>query len=140
MARNITVWNPWRMLPRDPFNWDLDWDWADQEGSEMDIYEEGDNVVVRLRAPGFDKDDIEIQIEANVITLRGRVNEESEEENKDRKYYRREIRTMSFSRSAELPTMVQADKAKAMFKNGVLTVTLPKSEEAKPKSIDIEVE
>lgn len=138
MNRRLTVWNPWRMVPRDAFDWD-DWGFAEYDDVQMDLYEEKDDIIVKLKAPGFGKDDINIQIESNTITVTGNVKEERKEDDSSRKYYKKEIRSMSFSRSAELPTMVKADSANAKFQNGILTITLPKSEEVKPKTIDIDV-
>lgn len=133
----IAVWNPWRTMPRDM--WDLDIDLPAYEDVQMDIYEDKDNVVVKMKVPGFDKDDLKINIESNMITVSGTVKEESEEEEKGKKYHRKEIRTMSFSRTSDLPVAVNADKASAKFKDGVLEVVLPKREEVKPKSIEVQV-
>ncbi len=138
MSRRLTVWNPWAILPEDSFN--LDPFRNDLDDVSMDIYEEGDNVFVEVKASGFEKDDIKIQIESNVITVNGSIKKETEENLKNRKYYRKEIKSLSFSRTAELPSLVNADGAKAVFKNGMLKITLPKREEAKPKSISVNVE
>lgn len=120
-------------------------DWADEmspfnEENQLDMYETGDSIVVKVKAAGFSKDDISLDIESNHLTISGNSKSQSEEENKDKKYYRKEIRSMSFTRSVDLPVPVVSDKASAMFKDGVLTVTLPKSEEAKPKKIEIKVQ
>lgn len=101
----------------------------------IDVYEEPENVVVKAQLPGFDEDHIKITVEGSTLTIRGEVNEESEE--KDKKYYRKEIRKQSVVRSITLPTPVSSDKAAADFKNGILTLTLPKAEEAKPKEITL---
>ncbi len=138
MARRLTVWNPWTLTPDDAFDFEP-FGFNESDSVLMDMYEEGDNVVVELKAPGFGKDDVKIQVESNVITINGTIKKESEEKNKDRKYYRKEIRAMSFSRTAELPSSVRAEDAKAIFNNGMLKITLPKREEAKPKTISVEV-
>ena len=138
MARRLTVWNPWTMIPDDPFGYEpigLN----EIEGVSMDMYEEGDDVIVKIKAPGFDKDDVKIQIESNIITISGSKEEEGEKKDKNRKYYRKEIRSTSFSRTVELPSSVKASDAKAVSRNGMLTITLPKREEAKPKTISIDV-
>ncbi|WKZ31484.1 MAG: Hsp20/alpha crystallin family protein [Candidatus Dojkabacteria bacterium] len=133
----IAVWNPWKGVPRDFWDWDVDFQSYDDV--QMDIYEDKDNVVVKVKAPGFSKDDLKIQIESNMITVSGSVQEENEEDNKDKKFYRKEIRSLSFSRASDLPVAVNADKAEATFKDGILQVTLPKREEVKPKSIEVKV-
>jgi HSP20 family protein len=134
----ISVWNPWRGLPREYWDWDTDLV-SGQGDVQMDIYEKEDDVVVKLQAPGFTKDDLKIQIESNMITISGSVSAEKENEEDDKKYYRKEIKKMSFSRTSDLPVAVNADKASAKFKDGILMITLPKREEVKPKTIDVEV-
>lgn len=135
--RRLSVWNPWTVAPR----W-MDWDedeFADMADMSMDVYEEGDNVVVKVVAPGFKKDQMDISIESGKITIVGKAEEKVEEEDKKRKYYRKEISQRSFTRSCALPVDIVPSKADAKFKDGVLTVTLPKSEEAKPKKIKVNV-
>ncbi len=134
----MTLWNPWRMTPRDFF--DIDEDFESFSNVQMDLYEEGDNVVAEVKAPGFDKDHLDIRVEANQLTVSGNVEEVNEEKNKKRKYYRKEMRNLSFTRTCDLPVPVDAGKADAKFKNGVLKVILPKKEEAKPKQVQIQIE
>lgn len=120
----------------------MDWDedeFADMADMSMDVYEEGDNVVVKVVAPGFKKDQMDISIESGKITIVGKAEEKVEEEDKKRKYYRKEISQRSFTRSCALPVDIVPSKADAKFKDGVLTITLPKSEEAKPKKIKVNV-
>jgi HSP20 family protein len=133
----LTVWNPWGITPRD--FWDSNEDFFTGDEIQMDMYETKDSIVVDLKAAGFGKDDVDIDIESNRLTIRGNAKTVVEEENKDKKYYRKEIKNMSFTRNIDLPASVVADRAKAVFKNGVLNITLPKSEEAKPKKISVEV-
>lgn len=133
----LTVWNPWGIAPKDL--WDMNDDFFSADDAQMDMYETKDSIVVSLKAAGFSKDDVDIDIESNRLTIKGNAKSVDEEENKDKKYYRKEIRQMSFTRSIDLPASVVAEKANAIFKNGVLTVTLPKSEEAKPKKISVQV-
>lgn len=133
----LTVWNPWGIAPRD--FWDSNEDFFTGDEIQMDMYETKDSIVVDLKAAGFGKDDVDIDIESNRLTIRGNAKTVVEEENKDKKYYRKEIKNMSFTRNIDLPASVVADRAKAVFKNGVLNITLPKSEEAKPKKISVEV-
>lgn len=102
----------------------------------VDVAETGDTVSVKVEVPGVKKDDIKISVTNNVLTVRGekKMEKETSEEN----YHRIERVYGSFVRSLELPTVVQADKVKASFKDGVLSIVLPKSEEVKPKEIAIE--
>ncbi|GAB4547374.1 MAG: Hsp20/alpha crystallin family protein [Thermodesulfovibrionia bacterium] len=104
----------------------------------VDIYEEGDDIVVKSELPGMTKDDIEVNITENTITISGE--KKSEEKVEKKNYYRLERSYGSFSRSFELPAEIKPDKAKATFKDGVLEVRLPKSEEAKKKVRKIAIE
>lgn len=104
----------------------------------VDIFEEGDDIVVKTELPGMTKDDIEVNITENRITLSGEKKKEEKMEKKD--YYRLERSYGSFRRSFDLPTEVQTDKAKASFKDGVLEVRIPKTEEAKKKVKKITIE
>jgi HSP20 family protein len=101
----------------------------------IDLSENEDKVTVKAVIPGVKSEDVDISVSENVLTIKGesRFEETTEKEN----YYRREIRYGSFSRSIPLPTRVDYEKADADFNDGVLTVSLPKAEEVKPKSIKI---
>lgn len=116
-----------------------DEDFLEMSDIGMDVYEEGENVVVKVVAPGFNKDQLDISIESGKVSIVGKAEDVVEEKESKRKYYRKEISRRSFTRSCELPVDVVPDKAKADFKDGVLTVSLPKSEEAKPKKIKVDV-
>ena len=103
----------------------------------VDISETKDEIVVKTEVPGMNKDDIKITLQDNVLTLRGERKQEKEE--KETNFHRMERCYGSFTRSFNLPTVVQADKIKATYKDGILNVTLPKAEEVKPKQIPIEI-
>lgn len=134
----LRVFNPWAIMPRDFFDMT---DWDDFQGStRINLYENGDNVTVELEAPGYTKDDIKVNLENGILTVSGRINKESKEEDKDKKYYRKEINTMSFSRSIEIPYLVDPGKTEAKFKDGMLTITMPKQENAKPKQIEVNID
>jgi HSP20 family protein len=102
----------------------------------VDVSETEDAIKVMVEAPGVEKEDIKISVQNNVLTIRGekKMERETSEEN----YHRIERVYGTFYRALELPTVVQADQVKASFKDGVLTVSIPKSEEVKPKEIPIE--
>ena len=101
----------------------------------IDLYQTDDDVVVKATLPGLDPEDLDIQVIGDTLTIRGELKKESEE--KEKTYHIRENQYQSFSRSVTLPTMVKADKANAEMKNGVLTLTLPKADETKPKVITV---
>jgi len=101
----------------------------------IDMYQTSDEVVVKAALPGLKPEDVQISVTADVLTLRGEVKEEKEE--KDATYHVREQRYGSFERAVMLPTDVQTEKARAEFENGILTITLPKAEAVRPKTITI---
>ena len=103
----------------------------------IDFYEEGDHYVVKADLPGISKKDVNVSLEDNVLSVRGQRNEEREE--KEATWYRTERVSGSFQRIFHLPGEVNAKKIKARFVDGVLEITIPKAEEAKPKQIDIDV-
>jgi HSP20 family protein len=97
---------------------------------------EGDQAfTLTAELPGFSKDDVQVELKDNRLTLKG---ERKRETDVQEKQYRRVERVYgAFERSIKLPAVVNADKAEATFKDGVLKLTLPKAEEAKPKPISI---
>ncbi|MCK5379986.1 MAG: Hsp20/alpha crystallin family protein, partial [Candidatus Latescibacteria bacterium] len=105
---------------------------------KVDISETNGDLVVAADLPGLNRDDVSIRIEDNVLTLKGEKKKEEEREGTN--FYRVERCGGNFTRSFALPNTVDANKVKATFKDGVLTVTLPKTEEAKGKEIPIAVE
>jgi HSP20 family protein len=105
------------------------------DSPSVDLYQTENEIVVKASLPGMKADDIQISVVGDVLTLRGET--KMEEEVKEASYHIRERRSGSFARSMPLPSAVQADKAKAEFENGVLTLTLPKAEEMRPKTITV---
>jgi HSP20 family protein len=103
----------------------------------VDIYETPDGVILQAELPGLEKDNIDIQVRNNILTLKGerRLENEVKQEN----FLRVERAYGGFQRAFTLPAAVQADKIRAVFKDGILEVNIPKAEEAKPKQIKIEV-
>ncbi len=101
----------------------------------LDVYETEDNVVVKSAVPGVNPDDIDITISGNTLSISGET--KVEEEAKEEDYIRRERRYGSFSRTVTLPEGLESDKAEASFQDGILTLTIPKAPEAKPKVIKI---
>ena len=103
----------------------------------VDVYEDKDNVFVKAELPGMRKEDIQVSFHNGTLSLSGE--RKGEETHKDAEVYRSERFFGRFQRTVTLPTPVAADKVKAQYKDGILTVTLPKTEEAKPKHIDVNV-
>lgn len=103
----------------------------------VDIAETDDDIIVTAELPGMKKEDIKIIVQDNVLTLQGEKKGESED--KKRNYHRVERIYGSFIRNFRLPSSVVIDKINAEYKDGVLNVVLPKSEEAKPKEVNIAI-
>jgi HSP20 family protein len=105
------------------------------QGPAVDLFQTDDEVVVKASLPGMKSDDVQISITGDMLSLKGEFKQEDEK--KERAYHLREQRYGSFERTFALPTDVVADKAKAEFENGILTITLPKAEEVKPKIVTV---
>ena len=101
----------------------------------IDMYQTDDDVVVKAVVPGMKPEEVQISVTGDVLTIKGET--KSENDTKEKAYHIREQRWGSFERSVSLPTAVKSDKAEAAFENGVLTITLPKAEDVKPKMISI---
>jgi HSP20 family protein len=104
----------------------------------VDIFEEGDDVVLKAEIPGVDKEDLKVDIADDIITISGEKKSVEKVERKD--FYRCERSVGSFTRKLRLPTETQTDKAKASFKDGTLEIRIPKTHEAKTKSKKITIE
>jgi HSP20 family protein len=105
---------------------------------KLDLYEEKDQIAVKAELPGLTKDDIQLSIADNVLTIKGEKKKEEEDKGKD--YYRSERIYGSFMRALPLPAEIDPDKVQATFKNGVLEIRLPKSEAAKKREIKVNVQ
>ncbi|MEA3509232.1 MAG: Hsp20/alpha crystallin family protein [candidate division NC10 bacterium] len=103
----------------------------------VDIYETAESLVLRAELPGLSKENIDIQVRDNRLTLKGERRHEKEV--KQENYLRVERAYGTFQRAFALPTDIQPDKIRATFKDGVLEVKIPKAEAAKPKHIKVEV-
>jgi HSP20 family protein len=103
----------------------------------LDVYDQKDDLIVKAEIPGLSKEEIDISLEGNMLTIKGE--KRKEEEVKEEDYYRSERAYGAFSRSIELPAAVQTDKVNASFKNGVLEIRLPKTEEAKTNVVKVKV-
>jgi len=105
------------------------------EGPAVDMYQGKDEIVVKAAIPGVKPEDIEIQVTGDILSIKGELKEEDKIE--EGNYLRKERHFGQFLREFTLPTQVSADKAKAEFEHGVLTLRLPKAEAVKPKSITV---
>ncbi len=143
----LTRWNPLREMQglQDRLNDLLDWRLgrrAQGQGSEwfgwspsVDIAEDEKEYVVRAELPGLKKEDVNVSFEDGLLTISGERKQEQEQ--KERKYHRVECSYGRFNRSFSLPADTKPDQIKAEFKDGVLSVRVPKSESAKPKQIAV---
>jgi HSP20 family protein len=102
---------------------------------DVNMLQTDKDVIVMASIPGVKLEDINITISGDTLTLRGEMKDD--QEYKDANYHIREMRQDSFSRTMTLPVKVDSDKAKAEFENGILCLTMPKTEEVKPKTITI---
>jgi len=121
-----TVWRRWRPVIETR-------GWA----PAVDMFDKEDKLVVRAELPGVKKEDIDVSIVGDTLTIRGE--RKVEEEVKDEDYYCCERAYGSFYRAISLPTDVETSKVEARYKDGVLEVTLPKAKEAKPEKIEVKV-
>jgi HSP20 family protein len=142
---NLTRWDPVRemlsmrramdrMFDNELFN--EDWNQTMNWNLPLDVSELEDGYVVKASLPGVNPDDLEITYNNAMLTIRANV--KAEEEKKGETYHMRERRYGTFSRSISLPSSIQADAIDASYDAGVLTLRLPKSEEVKPRKIQIQ--
>lgn len=103
----------------------------------VDVAESENDFTVHAELPGLRKEDIQVTLEDNMLTITGE--RKYEDEQKDKQFYRRERAYGTFKRTFGLGTEVDADKIAATYKDGLLILTLPKSEAAKPRQIDVTV-
>lgn len=108
-------------------------DWA----PALDVHEDKDSFVVKAELPGMKKEDIDVTFQDGALSISGE--RKSETRSEEAEVYRSERYVGRFQRTVALPGAVAADKVKAQYKDGILTVTLPKTEEAKPKQINVSV-
>jgi HSP20 family protein len=133
-----------RMLGRNalkPFNWEMP-AWGELMGSpearlpSVDIVDHDDHVLVRAEIPGVNKDDLEVSISDNVLSINGATEREEKKESGD--YFRHEISRTSFARSVTLPVAVDASKVSAALTDGILEVTVGKAETSKRRNVKVQ--
>lgn len=145
--RDVTAWHPVNTFANmhrefdrmfDRFRDDI----LEEEASKtlipaVDIIEKENDFNIKVELPGVDKKDVKITVQNDVLTIQGEKKQECEK--KDEDYYRVERCYGSFQRSFTLPSSVASDKIDASYENGILTLSIPKLEEAKPKEIEVKV-
>ena len=136
----IIRWDPFREMTQvqNQFNRLVDQVWNNRQESwlpAVDVFDRKDAVVLKAELAGMDPDAIQIEVEDNVLTIKGE--RKFEEQVEDERYYRVERRFGSFQRSLALPQGVKPDEIQAGYEDGIVTVTVPKAEEEKPKRIEV---
>ena len=121
----------WENITRDHFPSTFDYDWV----PSLDLWDRGNSLVVELEVPGMDPKDINISVTGNVLSITGEKKREREEE--EHNYHLVERNYGKFSRSARLPSTVDPDRVEASYKDGILCITLDKTEQAKTKKIEV---
>ena len=147
--KELAPWRPFRELSDFRRQMDRLWDsffserplariWESEWTPFLDMSEAKDNFVVKAEVPGMDAKDIAISLTGDVLTIKGEKKQEKEEKEEDCHLVERSYG--AFSRSVRLPAEVESSKIKASYKNGILKITLPKSEKVKAKEVKIKVE
>jgi HSP20 family protein len=129
-------WEPFKEILEKFF--EEDWDFTISPRLATDVYETDKDLVVEMQVPGYNKENIKISFQDDYLKVEGKAEEEKEE--KEKNYWRKEIRRGSFVRVIPLPKKVDPKKAKASFKDGVLVISLPKIEEIKETGEEIKIE
>ncbi len=146
--REVSSWSPYRDLLNMQreigrvfdnlfSDYDSESSFVAQWVPRVDVVENKDAFMIKAELPGIDKSNVKITLHDNILTIRGDKKQENEE--KGINVHRIERSFGTFERAFSLPTTVKSDKIDASFKDGVLTITLPKVEEAKPKEIEVKV-
>ena len=104
----------------------------------MDVVETGDSLLCHIEVPGLSREDLDIRVEGNVVTITGEKRYQQDDGAKNGGFRHIERRYGRFERSFTIPQSVEAERVKAQYENGVLTVILPKAEKSKPRRIEIE--
>ena len=113
------------------------WDGEREAAPALDLYTTQDAVIARIALPGVKPEDVDVEITDDLVTIRGTY--EEQQETTEAGYVHKELSRGVFSRSFALPTAIKAENATASFKDGLLTLTLPKTEEVKPRHVKVEI-
>lgn len=134
---SIVRWEP--LVPRSFWRWPSLWDeddWLIDINQGLSVYETDDNVVVKANIAGVPADKVDVSVEGGVVTIKAE-HQETEEEKRKKKAVYREAREAKYLYTTTIPCPIKADKAVAEVENGVLVLTLPKEEQAKPKKVKV---
>ncbi len=143
----LTRWDPFqemlnlrRTVDRLFDNVSPDHEWAQPAmwGLAVDMVEDKDKFIVKASVPGINPDDLDVSYSDDTLTIKGEIKEDKE--TKEDQYHMRERRFGSFVRAITLPTKIKGEAIEASYQNGVLTLSLPKAEEVKPKRISIKID
>ena len=144
---SISRWDPWRDMVslRDAMDRLLAESFVPMRGEKggsaaalsVDVVEQGDNYVISAPVPGIAPDDVEITVLGDTLRIRGERRETKEQQGEGQRWIMREQQFGAFERSIRLPTPVKPEAAKAEFRDGMLSITLPKTEEAKERRIPV---
>ena len=138
----LVRWNPWRDFGSLARTFDRSFDRSEDFSGiwspPVDVFDNEGEIVLEAELPGLKKEDIDINVEDKLLTVSGERKREKEITDNAKGVFRSERTYGSFSRSFTLPTTIAVDKINASYKDGVLTLSLPKAEEAKPRQIAIE--
>ena len=104
---------------------------------KVDVTENKDNYTIDAELPGYSEKDVDVKVDGDLLTISSVTKEEKEKKDSEKEYIIRERHERSFSRSFTIPKDIDREKIKALYKNGVLTLELPKSPETKPRSIEV---
>lgn len=144
---NLVRWEPFRELANMRETMDKLWDdtyaWPfrlarvsnDTVLPAIDVYETGNDLVVKATLPGVKPEDMDINISGNTLTIKAET--KSEQETKDDNYLRKECYYGAYARTLTIPSGLKTDKAEADLEEGMLTLTIPKAEEVKPKTTKV---
>lgn len=137
--RNLPTLNTFELSPSRLFDeiFETSFPTLTRSLSDMEMYQEGSELVVKLHAPGFKEDNLEITLDNRVLTIEGKVSEEEEKEDKNRHYYFKSISKESFSRSVQLPGDIDEDSVTADYKDGVITIKVQQKSDSSKKVISL---
>lgn len=137
--RNLPTLNTFELSPSRLFDeiFDTSFPSLTRTFNDIEMYQEGSELVVKLQAPGFKEDDIEITLDNRVLTIEGKVSSEEEKEDKNRHYYFKSISKESFSRSVQLPGDIDEDSVKADYKDGIVTIRIEQKSGSSKKVISL---
>jgi len=149
MVKEVTPWRPFETLSSLRRDMDRLWDrffgedlgltrWREVWTPSLDVSETKNDLIVKTEIAGVDPKDVDISLSGDMLTIKGEKKQEKEE--REEGYHLMERSYGSFSRSVRLPVEVDQDKVKASYKNGVLKITLPKSEKMRAKEIKVNIE